>query len=52
MGKSTWEEPEYCRPSIVGPFEDPGVDIRAIKEIVLRLPQKVRDPSTICCDPV
>lgn len=38
IGKSTVEELELCRLSIVGPLEDIWVYIRVIKVLVLKLP--------------
>lgn len=44
--KSTCEEPESCRPSIAGPFEEIGIYLRAIRELVSGLAQGTENPST------
>lgn len=33
LGKLTFEEPEYYRPSTDGPLEDISVDLRVIREL-------------------
>lgn len=46
MGNSTCEEPASCSPSTAGHLEDIGADIRAIRELVSRFPQRPREPCT------
>ncbi|KAF3620109.1 hypothetical protein FXO37_33401 [Capsicum annuum] len=46
LGKSNFEDPKYCKPYIVGPFEKIGIYLRAIRVLFLGLPQGSGDPST------
>lgn len=48
LGKSTDEDIDSCRTSIIGLFKEISIDMGAIRELVSRLPTGLGAPSISC----